>query len=77
MSQCTGKKKEEGFTDVVIENYDKRLWLCYVNDSEGLRPYVCPLTLPLSRLGLPTHSEATVVLEVSDGETFCKHICFL
>ena len=51
--------------------------ICYVSDSDGLRPYVCPLTLPLSRLGLLTHSEATVVLEVSDGKTFCKHICFL
>ena len=51
--------------------------ICYVSDSEGLHPYVCPLTLPLSRLGLPTHSEATVVFQVSDGKTFRKHICFL
>ena len=51
--------------------------MCYVSDSEGPRPYVCPLTLPLSHLGLPTHSEVTVVLEVSDGRLFCKHICFL
>ena len=25
--------------------------MCYVSDSEGPHPYVCPLTLPLSRLG--------------------------